>query len=205
MNFIIKLVGAAISRRIESGSSKGAWIGAVIGGLGLGGLAGAGWATGATGFMGVGLMIAGTLFGAIVGALIGAGLGPEDRLITSESQTSVSINDYNRKLVAMVPFLAGLGLGVGSVVFYFDDPQAQDAQFFLLASLGCAAVAIGSLVYLLMQDLTVTLRDDVCVNRLLGKQRYTFSDIQDWQFISRAGKGTAFPAGRADRLCAEIA
>jgi len=52
MNFLIRLFGAYLSRRIEAGSSRGAVAGAIWGGVVLGGLGVAGWVTGYTGFMG---------------------------------------------------------------------------------------------------------------------------------------------------------
>ena len=86
MNFLIKLVGRQIARQIEKGSTKGAWIGSLLVGLILGGSMAALWLTGVTGYMGIGLTIAGTLFGTVGGAIAGANIGPEDRLLSGEGQ-----------------------------------------------------------------------------------------------------------------------
>jgi hypothetical protein len=177
MNPIINYIASLISKRIESGSTKGAWAGAVIGVLLLGGSAAAGWATGATGFMGLGLTIAGALFGAIAGALIGAGRGPADRLVTAEGQTSVTVSDYNSKLAPLGVMLVSLAIG-GFALHLYIKTTGEHAQMSLLMAFGGGLVALGALIYTAFQNLSVTLGDDIRIRRLFNQYRFGYEDIE---------------------------
>jgi len=154
------------------------------------------WRMGYTGYLSTGLSIAGTLAGAILGALAGSGVGPEGRLIRSDGQRSITVSDYNRKLVALIPMLAGAGLSVGATMISLNDPQHKDAQFLIGAAVVCALIAIGSLVYLAFQDLSVTFGDEISVNRLFSKKRFLYRDISSAGLLTRAGAGPPFPEGQ---------
>ena len=195
MNPIINYIAAMISRRIEAGSSRGAWIGGVVGVILLGGLAVIGWATGATGFMGLGLTIAGTLLGAVAGALIGAGFGPEDHLVTSDQRKLIFISDYNRKLIALVPMVGGLALGIGATVVYINDPSHKEANVLIGTAIFCGLAAIGSLIFLARQDLSVTLAEDVRVNRLFSEIHFPYSQVIECGLNVPSGGGPPFREG----------
>jgi len=185
MNFLIRLFGAYLSRRIEAGSSRGAFAGAILGGVVLGGLGVAGWVTGYTGFMGAGFTLAGLVVGAIAGGLTGSAIGPEDRLLHTENQRTVQLTDYNRKLVWVVPIAICLALSAGAGWLLWQDKanpelKADDRGALQLALGGGVVGAVVSSVILSTLVISVTLGDDIRVNKLLKHRTFAYSDILGW-------------------------
>ncbi|MEM9419673.1 MAG: hypothetical protein AAGA25_11580 [Planctomycetota bacterium] len=194
MNFLIQAIAAQIARRVESGSTKGAWIGAVVGAILLGGLGAWGWQSGVTGYMGFAFTLAGLLAGSIGGALAGAGCGPTDRLITSDTQTSIRLTDYNRQLVYVVPLVICAvfgGLCLRLIVLDYADPkmEADDLNALKLVVAVCVLGCLGCAVFLPTRVLSVTLAEEIYVNKLLSHSTYDYADVLDWGFMGDVAPG----------------
>lgn len=199
MNFLISLAAKAISQRIEEGSSRGAKIGTAVGAGLLGGVAGLGWATDVTGFMGAGLTLAGVLGGGIAGAMIGAGRGPEDRLIHREGQHAICVNDYNRKLAPLAPMLLCLFFGGGALYGWMDVRSKPtfnpgDAGNLMAVTILCATAFVGLGVYLAMRDLSVTFAEKIRVNRMFNHYEYDYAAVAFWAIGSVNQHQPPFPA-----------
>lgn len=133
--------------------------------------------------MGAGFTLAGVLGGAIGGALLGARLGPEDRLIHGAGQDSIRVNDYNRKLVPLVPMAASLAVSIIAFSLWLSGWQGADAvdrKNALMVCIVALLIVIGICIYMAGRDLSITFGQTIRVNRLFGHRVYEYSAIRFW-------------------------
>ena len=190
MNFIIKLVGSLLGQKIQSGSTRGAFLGAIIGLL-----------LGATlavllikrdliaSNFSVAIYFVTCIPLAMLGALVGAAIGP--RKPPFDARSAVRLTRYNH--AAGVLFIALIFLSLFIAIILFPDekksPRPSSDGMSRTESrailIGTGVLALIALLLSFREIWYIDVASHLRVRRLLGSQFYARHDVKMWGFEIR--------------------
>jgi hypothetical protein len=184
MNTLIRLISAWIARRLESGNTRGALLGAVFGTLCGAAIAHLTSEREAMAGLGHATYIIFALVGAFAGGATGAAMPTRERIVAGRA---VRLNNLNR---ALVPFFVAsvLAAAVPLVLFGLKTKSGEE-NFTRVAAVVCASLSLLASIVGAREILWIDIEESqIVVCRLLSSQVLSFADIRRWGFELSRGK-----------------